>query len=159
MQLLRTCIGKYVGKDFDALYKLNLNYNKFNMRFTDSAVLFSTDNLVKAYTRVNNMKCESFYMEKNVYREQLATSIMQNAVTVILALFMNIMVAIMFAQNRCNNRTKQFEILYRNGMTKKKILIMSMYEVIREDIWCIITLPIVILLQFFTYKIKLIKLK
>ncbi len=158
-ELLRTCIGKYVGKDFDALYKLNLNYNKFNMRFTDSAVLFSTDNLVKAYTRVNNMKCESFYMEKNVYREQLATSIMQNAVTVILALFMNIMVAIMFAQNRCNNRTKQFEILYRNGMTKKKILIMSMYEVIREDIWCIITLPIVILLQFFTYKIKLIKLK
>jgi len=83
---------------------------------------------------------------------------LQNIVTIFLAVLINIVVIGLFSANRFRNRKARFVNLYKLGMSKKQLKQICMLESAREDIWCIVTMPIVLLIQYIYYHTKLSRL-
>jgi len=136
-------------------YKLSVKDNYFRIKFNDEAIFLATDNIIKAYCAPNEIMVENYFEKNNMYREQYFTSMLQNIVTVLLAIGVNIVVMCLLSGNRFRNRKKRFDTLIQVGMSKKQLLQICILEVLREDIWCIITLPIMLPIQYILYRVKI----
>ncbi len=136
-----------------------LNYTHFQATFDDSAVMLATENVLKSYCSVNNILTESFYAKKNMLQTQLITALMQNGATILLTIAVNLIVALMLVQNRFINRKKQFEVFNKIGMSKSQICRMCVIEAFKENLWSPLTAIPVTLIQYISYRIKLISVK
>ena len=145
--------NKYKGETENKLP--GLNYTHFQVTFDDSAVVLATENVLKAYCGVNDIATESFYAKKNMLQTQLITAVMQNGATILLAVAVNIIVALMLVENRFLNRKKQFEVFVKIGMSKSQICKMSTIEALKENLFSPITAIPVTLIQYVSYRVKM----
>ncbi len=141
----------YKGEAYAAVLP-QLNYTHFQVTFDDSAVVLATENVLKAYCGVNDIATESFYAKKNMLQTQLITAVMQNGATILLAVAVNIIVALMLVENRFLNRKKQFEVFVKIGMSKSQICKMSTIEALKENLFSPITAIPVTLIQYVAWR-------
>ena len=80
---------------------------------------------------------------------------MQNGATILLAVAVNIIVALMLVENRFLNRKKQFEVFVKIGMSKSQICKMSTIEALKENLFSPITAIPVTLIQYVSYRVKM----
>ena len=153
-QLIKDIMDNEYVKAYKDEYKLSVKNNYFRVKFKDEAIFLATDNIIKGYCTTDEIMVENYFEKNNMYREQYFTSMLQNIVTIVLAIGVATVVMSLLTANRFRNRKKRFTNLYNIGMSKKQIKQLCMIEAIRENLWCLITLPIVLLIQYIYYSNK-----
>ncbi|MBE5964733.1 MAG: ABC transporter permease [Lachnospira sp.] len=157
-QIIRDITDNKYEQSYKEEYHLSVKDNYFRAKFSEEALFLATDNLISSYCSKAGLKVNNYYETNKTYSEQYFTSMLQNIVTIFLAVLINIVVIGLFSANRFRNRKARFVNLYKLGMSKKQLKQICMLESAREDIWCIVTMPIVLLIQYIYYHTKLSRL-
>ncbi|MBQ4283045.1 MAG: hypothetical protein IJB96_03855 [Lachnospira sp.] len=80
---------------------------------------------------------------------------MQYGITIVAVIVINMLICAVVAQNRLETRKQRTELLLRLGAEKKQVIQIFMIEAVRESIWCLLTAPVILLIQYLIYKNKI----
>ena len=62
--------------------------------------------------------------------------------------------ALDFLRNRIERRKASYKLLHGIGMRQGTIVKMCMIEAVRESVWCIFTMPLILILELLMYMRK-----
>ena len=88
---------------------------------------------------------------KNTYRTQLINSILQYGITIIAMIVMQLLIMAIVIRNRINRRKEKMMLLHSLGMRRGKIVSVCMLEALRESVWCVITMPLLLLMELLMF--------
>ena len=135
-------MAEYYETELPEEAKMSLEYNQMAVTYDLASMFSSTHNVLQALYNSENMIYMSNNEQKVVYREKCLNTILQYGITMIAAVVINVCICAIFLKNRLEQRKNKYKLLYQLGMTKAQIFKMNMLEILRESMWCIITLPI-----------------
>ena len=119
------------------------------IRYDLSSTFSATNNKVALYLKSNNITYKSNVDSKNVYRTQLVNNILQYGITIMAVIIIQLLIMAIIIRNRIESRHGKF-ILFRLGI--------CMCEALRESLWCIVTLPLMLILEVLIYSSNIRKL-
>lgn len=153
--LMRRITGEELtdGIDFE------LQYNQIRMNYDLSSTFSATNNKVALYLKSNNITYKSNVDSKNVYRTQLVNNILQYGITIFAVVVIQLLIMAIIIRNRIAGRRDKFLLFRRMGMTKGKLLGICMREALRESLWCIFTMPLMLILELLIYYGSIRRLK
>jgi len=153
--LMRRITGEELtdGIDFE------LQYNQIRMNYDLSSTFSATNNKVALYLKSNNITYKSNVDSKNVYRTQLVNNILQYGITIFAVVIIQLLIMAIIIRNRIAGRRDKFLLFRRMGMTKGKLLGICMREALRESLWCIFTVPLMLLVELLIYYGSIRRLK
>ena len=61
------------------------------------------------------------------------------------------LISAIIAQNRLEARKQRIELLLRIGAERKGVRKIFMIEALRESLWCIFTMPLILIIQYIIY--------
>ena len=96
---------------------------------------------------------------KNVYRTQLVNNILQYGITIFAVVVIQLLIMAIIIRNRIAGRCDKFLLFRRMGMTKGKLLGICMREALSESLWCIFTMPLMLLVELLIYYGSIRRLK
>lgn len=135
-------MAEYYETELPEEAKMSLEYNQMSVTYDLSSMFSSTHNVLQALYNSENMIYMSNNEQKVVYREKCINTILQYGITMLAAVVINVCICAIFLKNRLEQRKNKYKLFYQLGMTKTQIFKMNMLEILRESMWCIITLPI-----------------
>ena len=62
-----------------------------------------------------------------------------------------VLIMAIIIRNRIESRHGKFILFRKMGMTRGKLLGICMREALRESLWCIVTLPLMLILEVLIY--------
>lgn len=133
------------GIDFE------LQYNQIKIDYDLSSTFSATNNKVALYLKSNNITYKSNVDSKNVYRTQLVNNILQYGITIMAVIIIQLLIMAIIIRNRIESRHGKFILFRKMGMTRGKLLGICMREALRESLWCIVTLPLMLILEVLIY--------
>ena len=141
--LMRRITGEELtdGIDFD------LQYNQLMINFDLSSTFSATNNKVALYLKSNNITFKSNVDSKNVYRTQLVNNILQYGITILAVIVIQLLIMAIVIRNRVESRSDRFVLFRRMGMTRGKLLGICMREAVRESLWCVFTMPLMLVVE------------
>lgn len=140
------------GIDFE------LQYNQIKIDYDLSSTFSATNNKVALYLKSNNITYKSNVDSKNVYRTQLVNNILQYGITIMAVIIIQLLIMAIIIRNRIESRHGKFILFRKMGMTRGKLLGICMCEALRESLWCIVTLPLMLILEVLIYSSNIRKL-
>lgn len=135
-------IKDYYGEYLEDGALFSYEPNQIAVKYDLSSAYSSTHNLVKQTFKSLNMKYISNYEKKTEYRSRCLNAIMQYGITIIAAMAVNICIILILLKNRLDKKKDRMKLLSQLGMTKKELFLLNMKEVLREEVWCVFTMPI-----------------
>jgi len=125
-----------------------LGYNQMSIRFDLSSVYSSTNNILSSYFKQAGFEYTSFAEEKEQYRIQTINAMLLYGVTLFAAMLIDVIILIIAAKNKLEKRKGEYQLLRQLGADRQRIVKMWMFEALRESVWCMFTLPFVLMAQW-----------
>ncbi len=144
-------IGDVLDMELTEETDYDMKYNQLTVTYDLTSSFSATHNILARYCEENNVTFNSLTEEKEVYRTELINSFLQNGVTIIAVIIINVLISLIIAKNRMIERRTRLQLLYRMGAGRKRIRRICMIEAFRESLWCVITMPVVLLVQYILY--------
>lgn len=135
-------MAQYYEVELPEEAKISLVYNQMAVTYDLTSTFSSTHNVLQALCNSNNFTYLSNNEEKVIYRENCLNTLLQYGITMLAAVVMNVCICAILLKNRLEQRKKQCKLFHQLGMTKAQIFRMNLFEIFRESLWCILTLPI-----------------
>ena len=149
---------RIAGEELTDGIDFKLQYNQIKIDYDLSSTFSATNNKVALYLKSNNITYKSNVDSKNVYRTQLVNNILQYGITIMAVIIIQLLIMAIIIRNRIESRRGKFILFRKMGMTRGKLLGICMREAIRESLWCIVTLPLMLILEVLIYSSNIRKL-
>ncbi|MBQ4283047.1 MAG: ABC transporter permease [Lachnospira sp.] len=127
-------------------------YNQVVIKYNMLASFSATDNIISRYCEENDIDYISRAAENEKYRTDFINALLQYGITIIAVMVINVLISAIIVQNRLVVRKKRIELLLRLGAEHKNVRKVFMIESVREALWCVFTLPVVLLVQYGIYR-------
>ncbi len=144
-------VEMYIGEELPDTARCKLMYNRMSVKYDLSASFSATHNILANYGRENNVIFGSLAEEKEVYRTDLINGVLRYGITILAMLIINVLISAIISMNRLEERKERIRCLLRLGADKSRIRRICMIEAFRESLWCVITMPVVLLVQYILY--------
>ncbi len=128
--------------------KAKVTYNQLAVKYNLLASISATDNILTTYCQENCIDYKTFAAANEQYRTNLINVWLQCGITIIAVMVVNILICAVVASNRLETRRNSIQLLIHLGATKKDVRKVFMLEVLREDMWCVFTMPVVMVVQY-----------
>lgn len=135
-----------------------LMYNQISVNYDISSAFSATGNIVSSYCRNANVKFITNDEEKFIQRNRTITAVLQYGITLAAVFLINVLVYVIIVNSRFDTRKQKYIQLLKLGMDKGTLCRICMLESLRESLWCIFTLPVILLVSWVIYKSSLKKL-
>lgn len=155
----RDLMRRITGEELTDGIDFELQYNQIKVNYDLTSTFSATNNKVALYFKSNNINYKSNVDSKNVYRTQLVNNILQYGITIIAVVIIQLLIMAIIIRNRIESRRDKFILLRRMGMTRGKVLSICMREAFRESLWCVFTLPLILLMELLIYSGSIRKMK
>ncbi len=132
--------------------KASVVYNQIDVRYNLQSSVCATDNILKTFCMENSIDYVSYAAVKEQYRTNLINAWLQYGITIIAVIVINMLICAVVARNRLEARKQRTELLLRLGAERKDVRKVFMIEAVREALWCMFTLPIILLIQCAIYR-------
>lgn len=149
---------RITGEELTDGIDFKLHYNQIKIDYDLSSTFSATNNKVALYLKSNNITYKSNVDSKNVYRTQLVNNILQYGITIMAVIIIQLLIMAIIIRNRIESRRGKFILFRKMGMTRGKLLGICMREALRESLWCIVTLPLMLILEVLIYSSNIRKL-
>lgn len=149
---------RITGEELTDGIDFKLQYNQIKIDCDLSSTFSATNNKVALYLKSNNITYKSNVDSKNVYRTQLVNNILQYGITIMAVIIIQLLIMAIIIRNRIESRRGKFILFRKMGMTRGKLLGICMREALRESLWCIVTLPLMLILEVLIYSSNIRKL-
>ena len=149
---------RITGEELTDGIDFKLQYNQIKIDYDLSSTFSATNNKVALYLKSNNITYKSNVDSKNVYRTQLVNNILQYGITIMAVIIIQLLIMAIIIRNRIESRRGKFILFRKMGMTRGKLLGICMREALRESLWCIVTLPLMLILEVLIYSSNIRKL-
>lgn len=149
---------RITGEELTDGIDFKLQYNQIKIDYDLSSTFSATNNKVALYLKSNNITYKSNVDSKNVYRTQLVNNILQYGITIMAVIIIQLLIMAIIIRNRIESRHGKFILFRKMGMTRGKLLGICMREALRESLWCIVTLPLMLILEVLIYSSNIRKL-
>ena len=146
--VMERLIGDELSGDMD----FELCYNQISIKYDLASTFSATNNKIGVYFNNNNISYSSNVDIKNTYRTQLINSILQYGITIIAMIVMQLLIMAIVIRNRINRRKEKIKLLHSLGMRRGKIVSVCMLEALRESVWCVITMPLLLLMELLMFR-------
>lgn len=133
------------------IWILNWCYNQISIKYDLTSTFSATNNKIGVYFNNNDISYSSNVDIKNTYRTQLINSILQYGITIIAMIVMQLLIMAIVIRNRINRRKEKMMLLHSLGMRRGKIVSVCMLEALRESVWCVITMPLLLLMELLMF--------
>ncbi len=153
--LMQRITGEELTDDID----FNLEYNQISIKYDLSSTFSATNNKVALYLKNNNITYKSNVDDKNIYRTQLVNNILQYGITILAVVIIQVFIMAIIIRNRIDRRLDRLKLLRHMGMTKGRMIAICMYEVFRESLWCILTMPFIMIAGMIIYAREINKIR
>lgn len=145
--IMERLIGEELSDDMD----FELCYNQISIKYDLASTFSATNNKIGVYFNNNNISYSSNVDIKNTYRTQLINSILQYGITIIAMIVVQLLIMAIIVRNRMDRRYDKIKHLHGLGMRRGKIVRICMVEALRESVWCVITMPLILLMELLMY--------
>ena len=145
--IMERLIGEELSGDMD----FELCYNQISIKYDLASTFSATNNKIGVYFNNNDISYSSNVDIKNTYRTQLINSILQYGITIIAMIVMQLLIMAIVIRNRINRRKEKMMLLHSLGMRRGKIVSVCMLEALRESVWCVITMPLLLLMELLMF--------
>lgn len=145
--IMERLIGEELSGDMD----FELCYNQISIKYDLASTFSATNNKIGVYFKNNDISYSSNVDIKNTYRTQLINSILQYGITIIAMIVMQLLIMAIVIRNRINRRKEKMKLLQSLGMRRGKIVSVCMLEALRESVWCVITMPLLLLMELLMF--------
>ena len=145
--IMERLIGEELSGDMD----FELCYNQISIKYDLASTFSATNNKIGVYFKNNDISYSSNVDIKNTYRTQLINSILQYGITIIAMIVMQLLIMAIVIRNRINRRKEKMKLLHSLGMRRGKIVSVCMLEALRESVWCVITMPLLLLMELLMF--------
>ena len=145
--VMERLIGDELSGDMD----FELCYNQISIKYDLTSTFSATNNKIGVYFNNNDISYSSNVDIKNTYRTQLINSILQYGITIIAMIVMQLLIMAIVIRNRINRRKEKMMLLHSLGMRRGKIVSVCMLEALRESVWCVITMPLLLLMELLMF--------
>lgn len=135
-----------------------LMYNQISVNYDISSAFSATGNIVSSYCRNANVKFVTHDEEKFIQRNRTITAVLQYGITLAAVFLINVLVYVIIVNSRFDTRKQKYIQLLRLGMDKGTLCHICILETLRESLWCIFTLPVILPISWVIYKSSLKKL-
>ncbi len=132
--------------------KAEVIYNQVAIKYNLLSTFSATDNIISTYFNENNVECISYYEIKEQLRTDFINAVLLFGITIIAVIVINVLICSVIARNRLEVRKTRIELLLRLGTQKNDVRRVFMIEALRESLWCILTLPLVLVVQGVIYR-------
>ena len=149
---------RITGEELTDGIDFKLQYNQIKIDYDLPSTFSATNNKVALYLKSNNITYKSNVDSKNVYRTQLVNNILQYGITIMAVIIIQLLIMAIIIRNRIESRRGKFILFRKMGMTRGKLLGICMREALRESLWCIVTLPFMLILEVLIYSSNIRKL-
>ena len=142
---------RYLGQELSPDMDFELSYNQISINYDLASTFSATNNKIGVYFNNNDISYESNVDIKNTYRTQLINSILQYGITIIAMIVVQLLIMAITVRNRMDRRYDKIKLLHGLGMRRGKIVRICMAEALRESVWCVITMPLILLMELLMY--------
>ena len=147
----REVMERYLGQELSPEMDFELSYNQISIKYDLVSTFSATNNKIGVYFNNNDISYGSNVDIKNTYRTQLINSILQYGITIIAMIVMQLLIMAIVIRNRINRRKEKMKLLHSLGMRRGKIVSVCMLEALRESVWCVITMPLLLLMELLMF--------
>lgn len=127
---------------------LKLEPNQISITYGLSSAFTATNNIVSSYLSQSGFLCNSYSEQKDQLKQKTIESMILYGFSGLAALIVYILVSMVVVLNRMDRNKNNLSILKQTGANKSTLIKICMIECIRENIWCIVVLPIMIVIDF-----------
>ena len=142
---------RYLGQELSSDMDFELSYNQISINYDLASTFSATNNKIGVYFNNNDISYDSNVDVKNTYRTQLINSILQYGITIIAMIVVQLLIMAIIVRNRMDRRYDKIKLLHGLGMRRGKIVRICMAEALRESLWCVITMPLILLMELLMY--------
>ena len=142
---------RFIGEELSGDMDFELCYNQISIKYDLASTFSATNNKIGVYFNNNDISYSSNVDIKNTYRTQLINSILQYGITIIAMIVMQLLIMAIVIRNRINRRKEKMKLLHSLGMRRGKIVSVCMLEALRESVWCVITMPLLLLMELLMF--------
>lgn len=142
---------RFIGEELSGDMDFELCYNQISIKYDLASTFSATNNKIGVYFNNNNISYSSNVDIKNTYRTQLINSILQYGITIIAMIVVQLLIMAIIVRNRMDRRYDKIKLLHGLGMRRGKIVRICMVEALRESVWCVITMPLILLMELLMY--------
>ena len=142
---------RYLGQELSPDMDFELSYNQISINYNLASTFSATNNKIGVYFNNNDISYDSNVDVKNTYRTQLINSILQYGITIIAMIVVQLLIMAIIVRNRMDRRYDKIKLLHGLGMRRGKIVRICMAEALRESLWCVITMPLILLMELLMY--------
>ena len=150
----RSFMERITGDKMTGNLEFGLKYNQLNINYDLSSTFSATNNKVAVYFDNNELSYSSNVDEKNIYRTQLINNILQYGITIAAVIVIQLLIMAIIVRNRIERRKASYKLLHGIGMRQGTIVKMCMIEAVRESVWCIFTMPLILIMELLMYTRK-----
>ena len=131
-----------------------LCYNQISIKYDLTSTFSATNNKIGVYFNNNDISYSSNVDIKNTYRTQLINNILQYGITIAAAVVIQLLIMAIIVRNRIERRKERYKLLHGLGMRRGTIVRICMLEALRESVWCIFTMPLILIMELLMYTRK-----
>lgn len=150
----RNLMERMTGDEMTGDLEFGLHYNQLSVQYDLSSAFSATNNKLSVYFENNDLAYGSNVDAKNIYRTQLINNILQYGITIAAAVVIQLLIMAIIVRNRIERRKERYKLLHGLGMRRGTIVRICMFEALRESVWCIFTMPLVLIMELLMYTRK-----
>ena len=141
-------LKEYIGIDeLPPEITLAMKYNQLNIRYGLNSVYNGTANAVAAYLRQADFSYNDYSADKEQVKKDTIEALVLYIFTAVAAVFMYISIILLVLNNRVSRFNNRMNILRNHGADNTIVRNIHMYQCIREAIWCVILMPVIVILE------------
>ena len=150
----RNLMERMTGDEMTGDLDFSLHYNQLSVQYDLSSAFSATNNKLSVYFENNDLAYGSNVDAKNIYRTQLINNILQYGITIAAAVVIQLLIMAIIVRNRIERRKEKYKLLHGLGMRRGTIVKICMLEALRESVWCIFTMPLILIMELLMYTRK-----
>ena len=141
-------LKEYIGIDeLPPEITLAMKYNQLNIRYGLNSVYNGTANAVAAYLRQADFSYNDYSADKEQVKKDTIEALVLYIFTAVAAVLMYISIILLVLNNRVSRFNNRMNILRNHGADNTIVRNIHMYQCIREAIWCVILMPVIVILE------------
>lgn len=131
---------------------LTMKYNQINVSYGLNSLYNGTANAVASYLGQAGYAYNSYSYDKDVIKSNTIEAYILYGFTGITALCVYVVVSLIILRNRLSQYQDRIRILRNTGANKDVIFSLYIKQSVREMLWCIILMPLMLILEIICIK-------
>ena len=127
---------------------LKLVPNQISVTYGLESAFTATNNIVASYFGQAGLTYNSFSEEKEQLKQKTIEAIILYGFSAIAAMVVYILVSVVVLCNRLDKYKNRLTILKQTGADKKVLIRICMVECVREALWCVWLLPLMLIIDY-----------